>query len=301
MQKNTHPICSGALLLTITGLFCRLLGFYYKIFLSRTIGAKELGLYQLAMPLLAIGIAFASSGFHTAISRYVAKSISAKSGTERAYLNIGIFLSLTFSALFCIPCLLFAPKVAANIFCEPSITALLYPLILCIPLECFHGCINGYYYGLQKSAIPSAGQCIEQLVRIGSVIACYHILTVSGLPFTKFHAMLGLLFGEIASTFYYLNILVFSKKKKLAFISPSKRAISRDLLSMACPLSVTRLLLTLLHGAENIMRLAFGTAVQSNAENGENEDCAIFCSFSCNSASEHIFIYKLHYHFLLEK
>ena len=78
LQKNTHPICSGALLLTITGLFCRLLGFYYKIFLSRTIGAKELGLYQLAMPLLAIGIAFASSGFHTAISRYVAKSISAK-------------------------------------------------------------------------------------------------------------------------------------------------------------------------------------------------------------------------------
>ena len=143
LQKNTHPICSGALLLTVTGLFCRLLGFYYKIFLSRTIGAKELGLYQLAMPLLAIGIAFASSGFHTAISRYVAKSISAKSGTERAYLNIGIFLSLAFSALFCIPCLLFAPKIAANIFCEPSITTLLYPLILCIPLECFHGCING--------------------------------------------------------------------------------------------------------------------------------------------------------------
>ena len=253
MQKNTHPICSGALLLTITGLFCRLLGFYYKIFLSRTIGAKELGLYQLAMPLLAIGIAFASSGFHTAISRYVAKSVSAKNGTERTYLNIGILLSLAFSALFCIPCLLFAPKVAAIIFCEPSITALLYPLILCIPLECFHGCINGYYYGLQKSAIPSAGQCIEQLVRIGSVIACYHVLTVSGLPFTKFHAMLGLLFGEIASTFYYLNILVFSKKEKLASISPSKRAISRDLLSMACPLSVTRLLLTLLHGAENIM------------------------------------------------
>ena len=166
LQKNTHPICSGALLLTITGLFCRLLGFYYKIFLSRTIGAKELGLYQLAMPLLAIGIAFASSGFHTSISRYVAKSISAKNGTERTYLNIGILLSLAFSALFCIPCLLFAPKVAANIFCEPSITALLYPLILCIPLECFHGCINGYYYGLQKSAIPSAGQCIEQLVRI---------------------------------------------------------------------------------------------------------------------------------------
>ena len=101
MRKNTHPVYSGALLLTITGLFCRLLGFYYKIFLSRAIGAKELGLYQLAMPLLAVGIAFANSGIHTAISRFVAKSSSAKDGREKSYLAMGMCLSLALSAVFC--------------------------------------------------------------------------------------------------------------------------------------------------------------------------------------------------------
>lgn len=214
MQKNTHPICSGALLLTVTGLFCRLLGFYYKIFLSRTIGAKELGLYQLAMPLLAIGIAFASSGFHTAISRYVAKSISAKSGTERAYLNIGIFLSLAFSALFCIPCLLFAPKIAANIFCEPSITTLLYPLILCIPLECFHGCINDYTMVCKNQPFHPRVNVLNSLSGLAVSLHATTFLPSVVCPSQNSMLCSDCFFGEIASTFYYLNILVFSKKKK---------------------------------------------------------------------------------------
>lgn len=223
MRKNTHPVYSGALLLTITGLFCRLLGFYYKIFLSRAIGAKELGLYQLAMPLLAVGIAFANSGIHTAISRFVAKSSSAKDGREKSYLAMGMCLSLALSAVFC------------------------------IPLECIHGCINGYYYGLQKSKIPSIGQCIEQVVRIGSVMGIYYITIHSGLPFTKFHAMLGLLLGEIAATFYYLNLLSLSQKQIRQKPSAQVNTTCKDLLSMACPLTATRLLLTVLHGIENIM------------------------------------------------
>lgn len=253
MRKNTHPVYSGALLLTITGLFCRLLGFYYKIFLSRAIGAKELGLYQLAMPLLAVGIAFANSGIHTAISRFVAKSSSAKDGREKSYLAMGMCLSLALSAVFCIPCLLFADSIAAGLFHEPSIKTLLYPLILCIPLECIHGCINGYYYGLQKSKIPSIGQCIEQVVRIGSVMGIYYITIHSGLPFTKFHAMLGLLLGEIAATFYYLNLLSLSQKQIRKKPIAQVNTTCKDLLSMACPLTATRLLLTVLHGIENIM------------------------------------------------
>ena len=253
MRKNTHPVYSGALLLTITGLFCRLLGFYYKIFLSRAIGAKELGLYQLAMPLLAVGIAFANSGIHTAISRFVAKSASAKDGSEKSYLAMGMLLSLALSAVFCIPCLLFAGSIATGIFNEPSIKTHLYTIILCIPLECIHGCINGYYYGLQKSKIPSIGQCIEQVVRIGSVMGIYHITIHSGLPFTKFHAMLGLLLGEIAATFYYLSLLSLSKKQIRQKQSAQFSTTCKDLLSMACPLTATRLLLTVLHGIENIM------------------------------------------------
>ena len=41
----------GTLLLTFTGLFSRLIGFFYRIFLSHTIGAHGLGIFQLVLPL----------------------------------------------------------------------------------------------------------------------------------------------------------------------------------------------------------------------------------------------------------
>ena len=41
----------GTLLLTVTGLLSRLIGFFYRIFLSHTIGAHGLGIFQLVLPL----------------------------------------------------------------------------------------------------------------------------------------------------------------------------------------------------------------------------------------------------------
>ena len=41
----------GTLILACTGLISRLAGFFYRIFLSHTIGAAGMGLYQLVLPL----------------------------------------------------------------------------------------------------------------------------------------------------------------------------------------------------------------------------------------------------------
>ena len=51
MKQN---FISGTLLLTLTGILSRIIGFYYKIFLSRRIGAEGLGIYQLIFPVFAL-------------------------------------------------------------------------------------------------------------------------------------------------------------------------------------------------------------------------------------------------------
>lgn len=43
MKKQLHPLVGGTLLLTAAGLMTRLIGFFYKIFLSRAIGAEGIG------------------------------------------------------------------------------------------------------------------------------------------------------------------------------------------------------------------------------------------------------------------
>ena len=47
----------GTLILTLTGLVSRLMGFFYRIFLSHTIGAQGVGIYQLTLPVHAIVLA----------------------------------------------------------------------------------------------------------------------------------------------------------------------------------------------------------------------------------------------------
>lgn len=44
---QSHPLLTGTLLLTISGLISRIIGFFYRIFLSQTIGAEGVGIYQL--------------------------------------------------------------------------------------------------------------------------------------------------------------------------------------------------------------------------------------------------------------
>ena len=67
MSKNYF--FKGILILTFTGILSRLMGFFYKIFLSHAIGAQGLGIYQLTLPVHGIVLAGASLGIQAAISR----------------------------------------------------------------------------------------------------------------------------------------------------------------------------------------------------------------------------------------
>ena len=49
-MSNGKTLIRGALILTLTGFFSRIMGFFYRIFLSRAIGAEGMGIYQLYLP-----------------------------------------------------------------------------------------------------------------------------------------------------------------------------------------------------------------------------------------------------------
>ena len=87
-----NPLISGTLLLTLAGVASRIIGFFYKIFLSRVIGAESLGLYQMVFPVLALCLSLTSAGIQTAVSRFVASSLNDDKKCY-GYLAAGLFLS----------------------------------------------------------------------------------------------------------------------------------------------------------------------------------------------------------------
>ena len=98
MSKQT--IIKGTLVLTITGILTKCLGFYNRIFLTRLIGVKELGTYQLIFPLYILGISFCCQGIATTITKHVSYLLGKKNDFDsRRVLWLGGLLSFTLSLL----------------------------------------------------------------------------------------------------------------------------------------------------------------------------------------------------------
>ena len=141
-----HTLITGALLLTATGFASRFLGFFYRIFLSRTIGAEGLGIYQMIFPIYSICFSLCAGSIQTAISRFTA----ANAARARKTLLVGFSISFSLSVLLAAAIWQSSDFLAVHILMEPRCAPLLPALALAIPCTSVHACLCGYYYGRER-------------------------------------------------------------------------------------------------------------------------------------------------------
>ena len=153
-RKNT--LLLGTLILTASGIICRILGFLYRIFLSRRIGAEAFGIYQLATPLYALMLSLGAGGMQTVLSRFVA-SYLAKKDSRRAKICLaagcGIVVILSFSASIFL--FFSADFIGTRLLFEPRTILLLRILSLGILPSGIHNCLSAWYLGQNQTALPS--------------------------------------------------------------------------------------------------------------------------------------------------
>ena len=85
MKTIKNTLIKGTFILVTIGLINKVLGFGFRIFLSNTLGAENLGIYQLIFPVQGICFAFCSAGLQTAISQITAKLSSKKNPLEQSH------------------------------------------------------------------------------------------------------------------------------------------------------------------------------------------------------------------------
>lgn len=280
-------LLSGALLLTAAGILTRIIGFFYRIYLSRTFGAESMGIYQLIGPVMSLAYSLTVAGFQTAISRTTAaKSISMKSTalkgtalkgtalkggrkTESGYpvLAAGMLLSLLLSSAVSVFVSAHAGKIAEDFLLEPRCTPLLRILALSFPVSSIHACVSGFFYGRKSAGFPAFSQLFEQIVRVGSVLflsAAYLLEETDGAAPDISLAVVGMVIGEAASAAISLIYLLYFHQKEcsrpvtgnkpalsasLPFPSP---AIFPELLALAVPLSAGRVIQNFLASIEAV-------------------------------------------------
>ena len=258
---RNHPLITGTLLLTLSGLISRLIGFFYRIFLSQKIGAEGMGIYQLTFPIHVLTISLTSSAIQTAISRFVAQAASSSCNSqdngslychktfcnERCYLTAGLMLSLSL-AFFCTVSLYrFSEFAAVHFLEEPRCAPLLQILSLTIPFAAIHACTNGYFYGLKKTFVPAASQLLEQVVRVASVWLFFEVSIEKHNAISLNLIIWGMVAGEIAAVLFSVSFLRWKKRQGNRLLAV------RQIFCMSLPLSANRVLVNILQSMEAVM------------------------------------------------
>lgn len=252
LSPRKYALLTGTLLLTSTGLITRVLGFFYRIFLSRTIGAEGLGVFNMVHPVFGICFALCAGSIQTAISRSVAANVR----KGRSIFRTGLIISVAISIILAYGIIRFKDFLAVNVLMEPRCAPLLTFLAVSVPCSAVHACINGYYYGMQRPHVPAFAQIMEQSVRIGAVFLIADIMIQSGMEITVQLAVMGHLIGEIASTLYSIMAYQFFPPKMPAGFTAAVSSFHETapvLMHLALPLMGNRLVLNILSSAEAIL------------------------------------------------
>ncbi len=264
-MKRNNPFITGTIILTLTGLLSRLIGFFYRIYLSRLFGEEGMGVYQLLSPVLSLTFSVTAAGLQTAISKYVAGEAAAKNyKASFRVLMTGLFLSILLS----LPCtgimLRFSELIAARFLLEPRTASMLRIIALSVPLGAVHSCINGYFYGVKKAGIPAATQLIEQFFRVACVFLASYTAGLKGSAPTINVAVVGLVVGEfgamvVSIAAVYLRFCQLSSTKgirrnaaKALRPAAAYLSVTAKLLALSVPLSLTRIVINLLQSVEAV-------------------------------------------------
>lgn len=261
MKKYT--IIKGTLILTFAGLITRIIGFFYKIYLSNTLGAEKLGLYQLIFPIYGICFTLFASGIQTAISKLVAdehgkqqmlhNSESSSRYNLNRILRVGLSLSFTIATILSLLVYMNAEFLAADVLKEASCKNSLRILAFAFPFCSISSSINGYCYGLKRPGVPASTQLLEQIIRVAAVyyMATYFAHGSAGM--TCELAVMGIIFGEAGSMLFNAFSLLFMKKPFPSKEKCKKIPVLKPLTTYMLPLSGNHLVVSLLNSLEAIL------------------------------------------------
>ncbi|MFI3228578.1 MAG: oligosaccharide flippase family protein [Bacillota bacterium] len=234
----TKKIFKAVATVTTLSVATRAISFVFKIYLSRTLGAEVMGLYQICLSVFFLFSALAAGGLSTVLSRRVAE-VNTKKDNDRGItmlstaLAVGSGIALTLIALIFIfePYmeLLFSDDRAVPLF------LVMCPALLSTTVYCL---IRSWFCGNKQFTAFSTTEMLEEILRI-----LFTLLLVSGVVTGisgSYGIALAFTISDIAVAII-LIVLFFIKGGK--FTKPSNYA---DLVKPAIPVTFMRVFSSLI-------------------------------------------------------
>ena len=153
-------------LVTVFACFERFLGFLYRIFLSRSLGAEGMGLYQITLSVVGVLVMLTASGTPITVSRLMMKW-RAKNDVfrERQVISAGILTSLMISVPITVLLYVLRNKLSF-IFADERCYEVLIVILPGIVLTSVYAVIRGVFWGNKQFFTYSLIELIEEIAML---------------------------------------------------------------------------------------------------------------------------------------
>lgn len=255
-------IIQSTMILIIVSLVAKVLSFFVRILLARTLSEQAMNYYTLASPTMVFVITLAQMGIPGALSKVIAQSENVHKPLKASIL-LSLANNLIIIALF-IPLL---PMLSVYVLKQKEIEPVLYAILPLIPLVTLSGILKGYLYGIQHHIQATSCQLFEEGARILFLLAAFTMSgPISSIAMARI-AMLSVSVGEICSSLYMLCTLRI-KKRTLSRIPYLFHNLTRrqfdEVLMVSIPMTGSRLIGSLTYFLEPIVMVMGLSAVSAS-------------------------------------
>lgn len=205
---------NGALILTISGFLCKLLGAFYRIPLSNILGVEGIGIYQMIFSFYSLALVIAGGAVPTSMAITIAKMRAQNKGSIKKAFFKYFLISMILGVLFFLIFLLFAPfisKFQGNVLATTGYRYMSFVVLFSALLSPFRGLFQGY-----ENMTPTAvSQILEQSIKLVLGLGLSYAFLNIGVEMAVAGAIIGIAISEFVSFLYLLiRAKFFSKQIK---------------------------------------------------------------------------------------
>lgn len=243
MSKPVKSFMTGAAVLGLIGLVCKVIGAFYRIPIVGLIGEQGIGYYQTAYPVYLFLLAIASAGLPVAISKMVSERITLgdHAGAHavfrtalRALMLLGIATTVLMALLSGVIAQAVGNPNARHAFLAISPSLFFVAII---------SAYRGYFQGMQVMSPTAFSQLIEQAGKLGLGLLFAYLWKDKGPEFGAAGAMVGVTLSEVLALIFMF--IVYGKRRKNIRMQmrqsrafASNKDISKTLLRLALPIVI---------------------------------------------------------------
>ena len=243
MKQNIYK---SAAMVTVFSTIEKSLSFFYRIALSRFIGAEGLGIYQICLSVFAVFLTAASSGIPVTVSRLMAKnSATGNIKGSNAAVTAGVVATLMFTIPIAI--ILFIARGALGfLFTDDRCIDIFLLLVPGLIITSVYAVMRGSFWGNKQFLPYSLIELFEDAVMV--ILGCVLVIgvtdPVSGAKRAALAVLFSYVFSFVVSLFWYF-------KKGGRFTNPKRQL--KPLFSASLPITAMRTSTSVINSAVAVL------------------------------------------------